>query len=390
VEAHKYNEAPSRYFWWSALAVLSAVMKKQIFIDRHYYKLYANIFVILVSKKSGLRKGIPVSKASGLLHKVMNTRIIEGMNSIEGIIKELSTQRTLENGAVMSEAQGILLTGEFDTFLVANSNALTTLTALQNTHEHSNGWNKNLRNSPVENLKNPCITLLAASNQVLFDDLVKAKDTEGGFIARSFIVYEAKRNIINSLTVKPEGLVSMDDLSEYLKEVKDLNGEFKWTNGSVELYDKWYQKISTIDYEDRTGSLERLGDQVLKVAMLIEVSKGRNLKVTKESLQEAIEKSEECITGVKHVTLGSGTSDVSAATAKVLKLILSSPGYEISRIKLLQRLWPDLDHFVLDRIIDTLKESEAIDAYKGIGKIGVVYKMKKEALAQYLEFKGEE
>jgi hypothetical protein len=387
VASTKYSEAPERYFWWSALATLSGVMRKNIYLDRHFYKLYTNVYVILVSRKSGLRKGIPVSLASKLLQEVGNTRVVEGQNSIEGIIYELAQQKTLENGTVLSDAQAILVSGEFDTFLVDNPKALTILTALQNTHEHDHaGWTKSLKGGPPEKLKNPCISLLAASNEVLFEDIVKAKDVEGGFLARSFIVYESKRRRINSLIERPEGIVSLKDLASYLHDIKDIKGEFQWTVGSKRVYEAWYTKLCGIDYDDRTGTIERLGDQVLKVAMLISMASRADLKLEKDDLEEAIDRCEECVAGVRHITMGSGGSEVAIPTAKVLKLLLDMPEHQISRTKLLKKLWPDIDSLILDRVIETLMQGKVIDSLREPG-VGILYTLQPSAIAQYKQFK---
>lgn len=370
--------------------MLSAAVRKNVYLDRFYYNLYANVFVILVSKRSGLRKGVPVSLASKILHEAGVTRLVEGMNSIQGVIKELSTQKTLESGKVISNAQAIMLTGEFDTFLVQDPMALTILTALWNTHEHHKGWTKNLRNSAPETLKEPCITLLAASNEVLFDDLVKSKDVEGGFIARSFIVYESKRRSINPLTERPEGILPTKELAEHLVAVSLVTGEFHWTKGSKSVYEKWYTRLCGIEYDDKTGTLDRLGDQVLKLAMILSLAESLDLVISDRHMEIAIEKSEDCVAGVKQVTMGSGTGQDSAATGKILKYLLVTPGHAVSRQVLLKKFWPDVDVYVLDRVIETLSQAGAIESYKSPGKAGLVYKMPEKIVQDYMNFRKEE
>lgn len=387
-EATKGSEAPERYFWWSAMAMLSATVKKNVWVDRYYYKLYPNIFVVLVSRRSGLRKGVPISLATRVLTEVNNTRIIEGRNTIESIIQELSTQRTTES-IVHSEAQGILLSGEWDTFLVENDHGLTILTALHNTHEHTNGWKYSIKSAPEQQLKAPCITLLAASNETLFNDMVQAKDIEGGFIARTFIVYESKRRGRNSLMERPEGIVETKVLAQHLKDVAQVEGEFILPPRTRKLYDKWYNRLCDVSdsYDDRTGTLERTGDQVLKAAMLISLSKKLDKVIELEDLQEAIDQCEYCIAGVKKVTMGAGQSEIAPAVAKVLKLLIETDFHELSRLKLLQRLWPDIDAMVMDRVIETLTSSGAVITRRGHGKEGIIYTMPESVVSQYNGFK---
>ena len=136
LEQTEESEAPERYFYWSGLAAISAIARKNVWLDRHYYTLYPNIYVALISTRSGARKGIPISICKRILEEVNLTRIISGCNSIQGLIQELGQQKTLENGTVIGDAHGILLSDEFDSFLTDDPKSITYLTTLYNTHEH--------------------------------------------------------------------------------------------------------------------------------------------------------------------------------------------------------------------------------------------------------------
>lgn len=389
VQAKSSSEAPARYFWWSALAVLAATVRKNVYLDRFHYILYPNIYVILVSARSGLRKGIPISMASSMLNEIEATRVLSGQMSIQGVIHELSQQRTAENGRVFSEAQAILLSDEFAAYLVDDPKALTTLTALHNTHEHEAGWKKILKSSPIEMLKNPCITMLAASNERLFEEVVKGRDIEGGFIARTFIVYESKRQRIDSLMWKPKGLKSNKELSCYLKELTEVKGQFTIEDKVRHTYDLWYIDLCNLKTQDRTGALDRLGDQVLKAAMLISLAREPSLEINEVDMDEAISECETCIGGTNQVSIGAGQSETAPAVAKVLKALISAPNNEITRQKLLRTLWPDIDSITLDKVIDTINETGALESFRGPGKIGVVYRLKEDIAEQYRNFRKE-
>ena len=108
LESTKEAEAPERYFWWAGLCAISGVLRKKVFLQRGpFYKLYPNIYVALVSARSGLRKGIPIAIAKNLITELDSVRVISGCNSIQGLIKELSMQQTFKSGAVINEALGI-------------------------------------------------------------------------------------------------------------------------------------------------------------------------------------------------------------------------------------------------------------------------------------------
>lgn len=342
LKATEESEAPERYFLWSGLATISAVARKNVWLNRHFYKLYPNVYVVLISAKSGARKGIPISIAKKLLEEVNLCRIISGCNSIQGMIQELGNQKTLESGAVIGEAHGIMLSDEFDSFLTDDPKSLTYLTALYNTHEHEKGWEKTLKDAKIK-LKSPCLTMLVASNEMLFDSVVKRKDIEGGFIGRTALVREAKARGINSLVEPPKTLIDFTALSTRLVEISKIKGEFKWTLDGGVLFDKWYKATQAEDKDDRTGTYNRLGDQVAKVAMLFSLSRKDDLWLEVEDIEFAIEKCEECAAVASRIT--PSTEAHNGDKPSVRKLIMyaiskTEPLCQISKADLLNKLQP--------------------------------------------------
>ncbi len=184
-------ESPKTFFFWSAIAAISAVMKNKVYLDKHFYKLYPNVYVFLVAK-SGLRKGIPIAMAKALVKEVDNTRVISGRNSIQGIIKDLSITVTAPGKPPLRDACGFIVSGEFSTVLIKDPEALTILTDLYDGH-YNKEWKNTLKGTGVEELKGVNITVLGALNQTHFRDMISSREVTGGFIARTLIVEETKR-----------------------------------------------------------------------------------------------------------------------------------------------------------------------------------------------------
>lgn len=392
VKSTENLEPPQRFFYWAGLSTIASIVKANVSLDRYSYVLYPNIYVILVSAKSGLRKGIPISYARGVLKVLDCTRVISGQNSFPDIIHELSRQKTTPNGKVHNEAQALLCAPEFDAFLLEDSKALPTLTDLYDTHQHiDEGWNKGLK-SGTAFLNKPCINMLAASNEELLADVIHERDMKGGFLARTFIVHESKRNIKNSLMHRPVGIVPKSDLAEPLRRLIGLKGSFQITDSAKNFYDDWYNDIDD-DSEDPTGTIERIGDSVLKIAMLISLSKSNDLKIDENILQAAIADCEGTIPGIKKVSASmNGKFEISKPLADAFALLMAAPDQELDRPKLLDKL--GCEPLMLDRVIDTLQQREVIEIPKrkkdSMGRtVGpFVYKLKKKVYEEYLGLKG--
>jgi hypothetical protein len=398
VKAYEDSEAPPKFFYWAGLSAISAVAKKHVFLNRGgKYKLYPNIYVIIVAG-SGMKKGIPANFARKIVSIAGNTRIIPGRNSIQAILKELGQAKTLPSGGMVKDAQGFITSGELDASLVSDAQALTILTDLYNTHEYDDGlpYINNLKSAGTDTLNNPCLTIFGATNEELFADYICEKDMKGGFLARTFIVMTNERGNANDLLDDAPD-IDVKGLSTYLVKMRDklIDLESKKTNffrltpEARDLYRPWYldldSKLRSNALNDPTGTFSRLGDQVLKLAMLISLSKRFDLVIDKADIFDAIAQAEMCSQSAKHISMGNGKGDNALATKKVVKFLLISPNFCTTRGKILQNFWGDKNQYQLDMVIETLNSGGVINV-KPCGKDQFI-SLKKEAAEFYAYFK---
>src|SRR5215204_1926685 len=97
LESTAASESPRKYWYWAGLTAISAVVNNKVYLDKFLYKLYPNVYVLLVGK-SGIRKGPPVSLSKQLVRAVNNTRVIAGRITIQAAISKLRAAMTQENG----------------------------------------------------------------------------------------------------------------------------------------------------------------------------------------------------------------------------------------------------------------------------------------------------
>jgi len=387
-------ESPRRFYYWAGIAAISAIVKKNVWLDKFSYRLFPNVYVLLVSAKTGLRKGQPVSDIKGIVERVNNTRIISGRNSVQGVIKELSQQITVikqgEPPLIYSDAQAFLCAPELDSFMVKDEQGLSILVDLYNTHENNKEWKNTLKSSPVEALKNPCITFLAASNEALLNGLIRDKDIEGGFMARTMIVHESKKQGSNSLMFRPNNLMSRDDLANDLKRLRDVKGEFTIPFEVRKWHDEWYHEMGKGDYgDDKTGTMERIQDHILKTSMLISLARSNDLIIDQSVMEEATDACMECVVGTRKTTAGGGRAESADAAGRVLRVLLEQPEFMVERSKLLRLLKNDVNVMMLNMVLDDLGDNGkcTVRAKRIDGK--VYYQLKEEIAETYKNFKKE-
>jgi len=389
----KDSESPRRYYYWSALAAIAAVVKDNVYIDRFYSKLYPNIYVLLVGR-SGLRKGPPVNLAKYLVTNVNNTKIYAGRVSIQGVIADLSKAKTNKNGGPPNtEAHGALFASEFASFIIRDPDALTILTDLYDRHYNETGWSYLLRNTPEEKLNKPTVTLLGASNEIHLQDAIPKNAIGGGFIARTFIVYANKKSGVNSLMAKPADTIPLIQLVAQLSEIAKCKGEFKLSDDAKKLYDMWYVRLQELEdlADDDTGTLERLHDHVLKTAMLVSLSNRRDLTIEMGDIKEAITACQAFAPAARRINLLQlGSAKSAPGTSALLMALINSPTNQLSRTIALQKHWTHFSAPELDAIAEDLVAQKAITLKVGRDENGrpeVLYILNPKVLERYMSKK---
>lgn len=363
---HSELESPLNFWLWGGIASISAVVKDNVWIDRQIYNLYPNIYVMFHAE-SGLKKGPPISMAKQLVRGVGGTRIISGRSSIQGILKELGTAQTQPGGRVLTKSTAFICSSELTSSIVEDKVATDILTDLYDRQYNIGEWRSLLKMEQF-NLKDPTITMLTATNEAHSIDFFGKKDVHGGYFARTFIISESQRNRANSLLVPLLNPPKYNETIEYLKEIAKLSGAFEplatkepingceFPHIEVETgetnyftaagirYQRWYEElIETMrdqDIQDDTGTLNRFGDSVLKVAMLLALAKAPVLRIDDDSMQLAISYSERLVGNVRAMTMGKkGLSETKGFKGLIIEEIYKRPTHQMSRALLLRKMW---------------------------------------------------
>ena len=365
VDIHKDFESPLSFWRWSAIASISAVVKDNVFISRQIYNLYPNIYVMFHAE-SGLKKGPAVALAKRLVKEVNNTRVISGRSSIQGILKELGTSQSQPGGKILKGSTAFICSSELSSSIVEDPVATTILTDLYDRQYNIGEWRSLLKMETFD-LTSPCITMLTATNEAHSDSFFVRKDIKGGYFARTFIIYENEENRSNSLLVPIEHPIDYKKETEYLRTLSNLKGEFRslasrekndiyaneyqdQSSGEIAfycpagiIYQKWYDefKAALKQARDPTGTLNRFGDSVLKVAMLLSLARDSELIIQADAMDEAIATCEKLVGNVRRATVGKTEEEGSNATRKTLLLneLMHRETHSISFAQINKKFW---------------------------------------------------
>lgn len=357
LEATKRAESPRSFIVWSGLSAVSAIVNNKIWINRLAVgtKLYPNIFVLIIAD-SGLRKGYATELGRRLVEDTGTTRVISGRSSIESIIQKLAKPTANPSkGTIIKDAIGYINADEFATSLVFNPDALTLMNDFYDTKSL---WTNSLKSSGEEKLKNLCCTLLGGINPALFQKMMGIREIQGGFLGRCNLVFETKRFRKDSLLRHHNDEFPYDSLLAHLRQISSLTGPFELQEEAIETYEKWYEDFEPESFGDKTGSANRVHDQILKVAMLLALCKrADSLIITVDEIRESMALIQQTTANVKRVLLGTGIHVDAPKIKMFIDFLLVSPGYSVTRSDFLSKHYGNIDRMDLDRIIETLIEA---------------------------------
>lgn len=413
IKEHSEFESPMNFWWWGALATISAVVKDNIWMDKYLYQLYPNIYVMLHAD-SGLKKGPPINMAKKLVTSINNTRVITGRASAQGILKEMGTGTTKPGGKIDNKSTVFICSSELTSSIVEDPVATKIFTDLYDRHYNEGEWRSLLKQEQFS-LKDPTVTMFTATNEAMSEDFITNSAIKGGFFARTFIIYENKRNRKNSLAYKPEHLPDYKKYEHYLRQLAQLKGCFKpfamdqpqdeyqyvkkvdkigggtrnvYFNAAGIMYDNWYEQFVDLadaqEVKDETGTLNRFGDSVLKIAMLLALAEKPELNISELSMAKAIAICEKLLGNVRRTTLGKqGLSTSAVLKTMIINELYYREGHRVSREVLMKKMWShytDITEF--DNIMQSFDHAGLIKT-ESVGN-QIVYNM---PAAQVIELK---
>lgn len=389
LEATKELESPRKFFLWAGMTTISAVVKRNVWVEREGGKLlrmYPNVYVFTVAP-SGFKKSVPINLAKALLEEVSGTKVISGRSSIENIIQDLGNARTApgRKGPV-ADSTACIMSGEFSTSLVRNPDALTILTDL---YDSPDEWKNSMKHTGVDRLSNVSLSILGAMNETHFNDVISEKEITGGFIGRCQIVYSRERERRNSLIRRKSGSkpIPVAELSKYLIRLKAMQGPFEFTDEASDWYNDWYNTYEPEKSSDRTGSAIRIPDYVLKIGQILALSREPKLLLTIDDLQSALKICIESTARIETITKGVGQSEMATKQRAFLEALLKAPNHMISRERLLRDYHGDFDVHDLNRMEETFVGGGIIkEVYLGKidGKKDAIYELTERTIKDYL------
>ena len=354
-------ESPTSFWQWSAYSTIAAVLRDSIWLPQGDSKLFPNIYVLFLAD-SGQRKGKPVDFATKLVSDIKNVKIISGRSSIQAILVDLARVETdKETGKLLKGGSAVFFAPELTAALVADPAAIGIITDI---YEYKEKYDKMLVGGKFT-LEHIVFNFFAASNESLLKEVYDNRATQGGLLARTFVVVPDENRPANSLFSLPDMKEQYACLIQSLKQITELKGPCVIEEDAKREYDSWYIpfKNSLLKKKDKIGILGRIHTSILKLSLIL-AANDLSLSVGAEHVEVAIAESMKLLPNYNVFAMTGGTSDIAECGKRVLETLVSpdciKAGYKIGRKKLLRDNWLFFTGETLDNFISVAEGGELI------------------------------
>ncbi len=352
------QESPEIFHLWCGISAIAAILERGSKLDRGYYCLYPNLYIVLVSDSAVSRKTAALDIIKPFVREaVPNIHIIGHRDSPQGFIHILS-KRYEETGV----GAGYIIKDELVTFLKSSAadysivQVLTEAYSIQDSplklHTLKWGW--------VE-CENVCINLLAASTPEWIRDSLPTYAIEGGFTGRVIFVYQmASGKKIAHPRVTDRMRKLRKDLIEDLKEIRRINGFWVETPEAYEWFEDWYENVFKPDQmePELKSYAGRKHDTLLKLSMIMAAARSSNTLIGVIDMEEALRVLNMIERSAPMIMRRLQTSPGGESNTRVMRTIQRKG--EIRYSELLRSLAYCMNAVHLREVLDTLIAAEMV------------------------------
>lgn len=359
------HEAPDIFHFWVGVSVLQSVIRRNIYFEHGYYRIYPNAYIILVAPPGKCRKSTAMDIGVGILTQLEDINVIREKVTPEALVKSLSAQPTAhtEGGSIVLEtaSAALLYASELTVFLGRekyNEGLIALLTTLFDCHTR---WESNTIGRGKTVLTNVHLGLLGGITPELIASSIPEIAMGGGFVSRTiFIVRERTPRCFSE--PRPRDPLLREKLVAGLARLSGIRTGIVQTADAHKWMDDWYKKQYVRQDSEITlsGYYERKQSHLIKLAMTLLISDGvTDALVTPELYEKALRILETAEKTMPLALEKVHSSEIGRFHDLVIELIKKGKG-KLTHSELLRKVYGRMDADRLKKIISTLQEAGMI------------------------------
>jgi hypothetical protein len=368
------QESPDIFHFWVGVSLITAAMRRNVYVDRNAYEVYPNQYIFLIGK-SGCKKSAAMEIGLDLIHNIEGINTVHGRATVEGLIDSMSRASEDPSGKIKPDGS-ILLHADELAYLFGKASYITDLISfLTSAYTAKARLDFLTRTKGLAKVRNPCPTIITSTTPEQMGEIFPSAVLSSGFIARILLVFgEAGSRVAEPILNRD----MKDSLIHDLGCVSQMCGEMVMTPEAKSFFNTWYEEMPPTDRVELESFYGRKHDHVLKTAMVLSAAESDKMILTIEHINAAIMAIDNIETRRIDALDGIGASIHSILTDQVYAYVKLHHPAGISHSLLLRRVYKRLTRGGIEfkEIIESLKDQRAI--MEEASPKGIFYKLWKK------------
>jgi len=322
VEHTRNMEPPTAYHFATGLTVLGAALKRQVYVDQSYFKIWPAVQSILIGPAGKTKKstaalyGISLGEAAERIYRLADEGTIEGIKSE---LADLSKQ---------GDAAGLIFASELSVLLGKEKYNVGMVKSLTDLFDSRTSIRRRTKSHGNEILNNLAVSFLGCTNEEWLADLPESA-FGGGFWSRVLVWYQ-----IGTDRSFPRPQITDKTEYEFLRtellRTRFILGSASLENDANKYYEERYRALKKNWPEDEKLSpfWERYPDHLLRMSMILSISD--NLSggpiITRKAMVQADEILKWIVRGLPSAYRHMGLTPFSQEQQRIISFLQRSGG----------------------------------------------------------------
>jgi len=359
LEYTRNQESPSMFHLWTGVSTIAATLERKVFIDRGYYKLHPNIYIVLVGASARVRK----STAIGIASNIYKEAFPDASMFAQKITPEALIGMLKENFTVKGVSAGYIISDELSVFLGNSAKDTSLIALLTKLYDCGDKFDYHTIVRGKELCEKPCCNMLAGTTPDWIRLALPIESIGGGFTSRIIFVYQDMPGPPNPFPELSEAERKLRaNLILDLQNIGQMGGQFSISHDAKEMYEDWYVDLFKPE-EASDGALDgyygRKHDTLLKISMIMSASRNNIPIIEEKDIETALSAMNENEKRLPETMRLIQSTSIGDDNVRVLRAIARRG--VVGHSELLRSLSYCLDAKKLNEIIDSLTASDQVE-----------------------------
>lgn len=339
------HESPELFHFWVGVSLISACLGRKTWINRGYYTLYPNFFVVLVAGSARCRKSTAIKIGTKFLKDIDTIKILGGKTTTERFIVD----QIFEGPEGVLPPAVLAISDELSVMLTRDPQGDKLIDVLTSLFDCPERFPYRTLSRGEILLRDVFLGVLAGTTDSTLGKVLPDTAFGGGFASRIMFIYQEdtpRRNPFPELSPAEKELEQQ--LRERLHRISGITGPYTLSEDARSVYREWYGDLEKPDDKRVDGYSGRKHDHALRLAHVLRASQGADGRIIEAGHISTAIKQIELIQSLMVSAFGDvGKSDSMAQSDRVIRYVHGAKTQGIMHSILLKKMYPHLDapHF---------------------------------------------